>query len=182
METNGVSVGTPWQTQHKKFSAILGDSVWFKETDLFPHNMLSSKFEPSVNLTLKLSFFFLADFIKCLNLSISVLCPFDLLRVEETEGLASGIWSFRTDFQIAQPIGWAISTNGLSVCVSVITFEPCDWSVWLGLRGCNWESPKLFGHSPKPCSSLTQSECSFPDSLANKRLQNWSQTDTQKVH
>ena len=116
MATNGVSVGTPWQTQHKKFSAILGDSVWFKETDLFPHNMLSSKFEPSVNSTLKLSFFFLVDFIKCLNLSISVLCPFDLLRVEETEGLASGIWSFGTDFVCGVEYV-VVSKNRVTLCV-----------------------------------------------------------------
>ena len=32
----------------------------------------------------------------------------------------------------------------LSVCLSVAdNFKPCDWSVWLGLRGCNWESRKL---------------------------------------
>ncbi len=33
----------------------------------------------------------------------------------------------------------------LSVCVwSVLdNFEPCDWLVWLGLRGCNLESRKL---------------------------------------
>ena len=26
---------------------------------------------------------------------------------------------------------------GLCVCQSVIHFEPCDWSTWLGLNGCN---------------------------------------------
>ena len=48
------------------------------------------------------------------------------------------------DFQIAQPIGWAISTNGLSVCVSVCDHFRALWLVSMtSLRGCNWESCKL---------------------------------------
>ena len=45
-----------------------------------------------------------------------------------------GIFFLSLYFQMAQPLGWAISTNGLCVCLSITNFEPCDWStrlIWL---------------------------------------------------
>ena len=69
---------------------------------------------------------------------------------------AKSVWLVKVIyFQITQPLGWAISTNGLcvclSVCLSIINFVPCDWSTRLngvilpslilvdaGLSSANW--------------------------------------------
>jgi hypothetical protein len=68
---------------------------------------------------------------------------------------------------------WLTAAHGLrgfyiwTFCHSVgHNLKPCDWSVWLGLRGWNWESSKLepkWNMQSKSCALIGQYKC-LPES------------------